>query len=116
WSEADRVIKCRMDKVRTILSSFTQNVTDGSVNALQEFDGDLWVNRPNLFIWHMTQTDESVLVSDGKTLWFYIPFVEQATDTWQKDATRNTPFMLIARNHSSDWQHYNIKQNADEFF
>jgi outer membrane lipoprotein carrier protein len=26
----------------------------------------------------MTQPDESVLVSDGKTLWFYNPFVEQA--------------------------------------
>ncbi len=43
--------------------------------------GDLWVKRPNLFNWHMTQPDESVLVSDGKTLWFYNPFVEQATAT-----------------------------------
>ncbi len=29
----------------------------------------------------MTQPDESILVSDGKTLWFYNPFVEQATAT-----------------------------------
>ena len=59
--------------------------------------------------------DESILVSDGKTLWFYNPFVEQATATWLKDATGNTPFMLIARNQSSDWQQYNIKQNGDDF-
>ncbi len=52
---------------------------------------------------------------DGKTLWFYNPFVEQATATWLKDATSNTPFMLIARNQSSDWQQYNIKQNGDDF-
>ncbi len=63
----------------------------------------------------MTQPDESILVSDGKTLWFYNPFVEQATATWLKDATGNTPFMLIARNQSSDWQQYNIKQNGDDF-
>ncbi len=50
-----------------------------------------------------------------KTLWFYNPFVEQATATWLKDATSNTPFMLIARNQSSDWQQYNIKQNGDDF-
>ncbi len=34
---------------------------------------------------------------------------------WLKDATGNTPFMLIARNQSSDWQQYNIKQNGDDF-
>jgi len=90
-------------------------VTDGSGNAVQEGQGDLWVKRPNLFNWHMTQPDESILVSDGKTLWFYNPFVEQATATLLKDATSNTPFMLIARNQTSDWQQYNIKQNGDDF-
>lgn len=51
----------------------------------------------------------------GKTLWFFNPFVEQATATRLKDATGNTPFMLIARNRASDWQQYNIKQNGDDF-
>ena len=99
--------KSRLDKVSSFHSSFTQKVTDGSGNAVQDGQGDLWVKRPNLFNWHMTQPDESVLVSDGKTLWFYNPFVEQATATWLKDATSNTPFMLIARNQASDWQNYN---------
>ena len=44
-------------------------------------EGELWVKRPNLFNWHMTSPDESVLVSDGQTLWFYNPFVEQVTAT-----------------------------------
>ncbi|ESC73503.1 lipoprotein chaperone [Salmonella enterica subsp. enterica serovar Newport str. VA_R100512572] len=92
-----------------------KKVTDGSGAAVQEGQGDLWVKRPNLFNWHMTQPDESILVSDGKTLWFYNPFVEQATATWLKDATGNTPFMLIARNQASDWQQYNIKQDGDNF-
>ncbi|MFK0528840.1 outer membrane lipoprotein chaperone LolA [Escherichia coli] len=78
-------------------------------------EGGLGGERPNFLNWHMTQPDESILVSDGKTLWFYNPFVEQATATWLKDATGNTPFMLIARNQSSDWQQYNIKQNGDDF-
>lgn len=82
---------------------------------MQEGQGDLWVKRPNLFNWHMTQPDESILVSDGKTLWFYNPFVEQATATNLSSATGNTPFMLIARNQASDWQQYNIKQNGDDF-
>ncbi|PLL86418.1 outer membrane lipoprotein chaperone LolA, partial [Klebsiella michiganensis] len=115
WADAASDLKSRLDKVSSFHSSFTQKVTDGSGNAVQDGQGDLWVKRPNLFNWHMTQPDESVLVSDGKTLWFYNPFVEQATATWLKDATSNTPFMLIARNQASDWQNYNIKQNGDDF-
>ena len=109
WADAASDLKSRLDKVSSFHASFTQKVTDGSGAAVQEGQGDLWVKRPNLFNWHMTQPDESILVSDGKTLWFYNPFVEQATATWLKDATGNTPFMLIARNQSSDWQ------NGDDF-
>lgn len=115
WADAAGALKTRLDKVNTFHASFTQKVTDAGGVAVQEGQGDLWVKRPNLFNWHMTQPDESVLVSDGKTLWFYNPFVEQASATWLKDATSNTPFMLIARNQASDWQKYNIKQNGDSF-
>ncbi len=84
WADAASDLKSRLDKVSSFHASFTQKVTDGSGNAVQEGRGDLWVKRPNLFNWHMTQPDESVLVSDGKTLWFYNPFVEQATATGSK--------------------------------
>ncbi len=102
WADAAGDLKNRLDKVSSFHASFTQKVTDGSGAAVQEGQGDLWVKRPNLFNWHMTQPDESILVSDGKTLWFYNPFVEQVSATWLKDATSNTPFMLIARNQTSD--------------
>uniref|UniRef100_A0A8W7PRH3 Outer-membrane lipoprotein carrier protein n=1 Tax=Anopheles coluzzii TaxID=1518534 RepID=A0A8W7PRH3_ANOCL len=59
--------------------------------------------------------NESVLVSDGETLWFYNPFVEQVTATWLKSATGNTPFMLITRNNANDWKQYNVKQKGDDF-
>ena len=106
WADAASDLKSRLDKVSSFHASFTQKVTDGSGAAVQEGQGDLWVKRPNLFNWHMTQPDESILVSDGKTLWFYNPFVEQATATWLKDATGNTPFMLIARNQPAELKHY----------
>ena len=114
-ADASSDLQQRLNKVSSFHASFTQKVTDSSGANVQDGEGELWVQRPNLFNWHMTQPDESVLVSDGKTLWFYNPFVEQATATWLKDATSNTPFMLIARNQSSDWQQYNIAQKGDDF-
>lgn len=115
WADAAGDLKGRLDKVNTFHASFSQKVTDGSGSAVQEGQGDLWVKRPNLFNWHMTEPDESILISDGKTLWFYNPFVEQVSANWLKDVTSNTPFMLIARNQAGDWSQYNIKQSGDDF-
>ncbi len=108
-------LQARLNKVNSFHASFTQTVTDGSGANVQQGQGELWVKRPSLFNWHMTAPDESTIISDGKTLWFYNPFVEQVSATWLKDATSNTPFMLIARNQRSDWQNYNVKQQGDHF-
>ncbi|MFD1802997.1 outer membrane lipoprotein chaperone LolA [Mixta tenebrionis] len=114
-ADASSELQQRLDKVSSFHASFSQKVTDGSGANVQEGEGELWVKRPNLFNWHMTAPDESIIVSDGKTLWFYNPFVEQVSATWLNSATSNTPFMLIARNQRSDWQQYNVKQHGDTF-
>lgn len=108
-------LQTRLNQVNSFHASFTQKVTSADGGAVQEGVGELWVKRPNLFNWHMTSPDESLLISDGQTLWFYNPFVEQATATWLKNATGNTPFMLITRNSPDDWRQYRVKQNNDRF-
>lgn len=108
-------LQSRLGKVNSFHANFAQTVTDADGALVQEGTGDLWVKRPNLFNWQMSALDESVLVSDGKTLWFYNPFVEQVTATWLKDATQNTPFMLITRNDPADWQQYMVSQRGDSF-
>lgn len=105
----------RLNKVNSFHSDFTQKVTTAEGIKVQEGEGELWVKRPNLFNWHMHSPDESVLVSDGKTLWFYNPFVEQVTATWLSDATSNTPFMLITRNDAKEWAEYEVKNQGDTF-
>lgn len=105
----------RLGKVNSFQANFSQTVTDADGTLVQEGLGELWIKRPNLFNWKMSAPDESVLVSDGKTLWFYNPFVEQVTATWLKDATQNTPFLLITRNDPVDWQGYQVSQQGDDF-
>ncbi|SFM89814.1 outer membrane lipoprotein carrier protein [Izhakiella capsodis] len=114
-ADASQDLQQRLNKISSFHASFTQKVTDASGAPLQSGQGELWVKRPDLFNWHMSAPDESTLISDGKTLWFYNPFVEQVSATWLKDATSNTPFMLIARNQSADWAQYNVKQQGDNF-
>ncbi|MEC5318594.1 outer membrane lipoprotein chaperone LolA [Brenneria populi subsp. brevivirga] len=115
YADAAGDLQSRLSKVNSFHASFSQTVTSADGAAVQEGEGELWLKRPNLFNWQTTSPDESVLVSDGKTLWFYNPFVEQVTATWLKDATGNTPFMLITRNDAGDWRKYDVKQQGDDF-
>ncbi len=105
----------RLGKVGSFHAGFSQSVTSSDGAAVQDAAGELWVKRPNLFRWHTVTPDESLLVSDGETLWFYNPFVEQVTANTLNSVTTNTPFILIARNDPRDWSQYDIKQTGDNF-
>ncbi|BBI92778.1 outer membrane lipoprotein chaperone LolA [Serratia symbiotica] len=114
-ADATQDLQNRLAKVNSFHAHFSQTVTSSDGAAVQQGAGELWIKRPNLFNWHMTSPDESVLISDGQTLWFYNPFVEQVTATWLKNATGKTPFMLITRNNANDWKQYQVKQKGDDF-
>ncbi|NIG62915.1 MAG: outer membrane lipoprotein chaperone LolA [Serratia symbiotica] len=114
-ADATQDLQNRLAKVDSFHAHFSQTVTSSDGAAIQQGAGELWIKRPNLFNWHMTSPDESVLISDGQTLWFYNPLVEQVTATWLKNTTGKTPFMLITRNNANDWKQYQIKQKGDDF-
>ncbi len=114
-ADASQDLQNRLNKVNSFHASFSQKVTSPEGDLIQEGLGELWLQRPNLFNWNMTSPDESVLVSDGKNLWFYNPFVEQVTVTNLSDATQDTPFLLITRNDPLDWKQYSIIQQGNTF-
>ena len=61
------------------------------------------------------QPQENQIISDGKSLWFYDPFVSQVTVNTVEDAVNNTPFVLLTSNNKSHWDQYDVTQNADTF-
>lgn len=114
-ANASEDLQSRLSKINSFHTNFSQKVTSAEGDLIQQGDGELWVQRPNLFNWNMKSPDESVLISDGKDLWFYNPFVEQVTVTSLKDATTDTPFMLITRNNPQDWKQYSVIQQGNNF-
>lgn len=109
------VLQHRLKQVNSFYATFVQTVSDAAGKNIQQGQGEMWVKRPDLFNWHMIKPDQTRIISDGKTLWYYNPFVDQVTASWLKNATNNTPFMLIARNQAEDWKKYHVKQSADHF-
>ncbi|EJE8522397.1 outer membrane lipoprotein chaperone LolA [Vibrio parahaemolyticus] len=96
-------------------ADFSQQVISPEGETVMEGEGSVEIARPSLFRWSTTFPDENLLVSDGKTLWYYSPFIEQVSIYWQEQATEQTPFVLLTRNRGSDWDNYKISQKGNEF-
>ena len=105
----------RLQQTEGFSADFSQQVISPEGDVVMEGEGEVEISRPSLFRWTTTTPDENVLVSDGKTLWYYSPFIEQVSIYWQEQATEQTPFILLTRNRASDWENYRVSQQGDVF-
>ncbi|KGY11966.1 membrane protein [Vibrio tubiashii] len=105
----------RLQKTEGFSADFSQQLISPEGELVMEGEGHVEIARPSLFRWTTTTPDENVLVSDGKSLWYYSPFIEQVSIYWQEQATEQTPFVLLTRNRASDWDNYRVEQQGDIF-
>lgn len=115
WANADIELQNRLNKVSVLSADFAQTVMSANGSNVQQGNGKLRIKRPNLFRMDTKSPQETQIISDGKTLWFYDPFVEQVTANWVKDAVNNTPFVLLTSNDKSHWAQYTVEQKDDRF-
>lgn len=105
----------RLSKLSGFSAHFTQKVTSPEGKLINEGKGELAMRRPNLFKWETQTPEETYLISDGITLWYFNPFIEQVTAMWLEDATEQTPFVLLTRNNANDWKKYKVEQKGNVF-
>ncbi len=108
--QAKKALLAKLNNIKHFSAKFSQQVVDADGNPLQNGAGTLVVSKPNLVHWQTTEPDESLIVSDGETLWFYDPFVEQATAYALESAIANTPILLLTSQDESMWQNYRISK------
>ena len=108
-------LQARLAKIDVLSADFAQTVSAANGKDVQQGSGKLQIKRPNLFRMESKTPQENLIVADGKTLWFYDPFVEQVTANWVKDAVNNTPFVLLTSTDKSHWQQYSVEQRDDTF-
>jgi len=97
-------------------AQFTQQVFDQEGNMLQEGLGEFSLLKPNLVRWQTNEPDESLIVSDGNTLWFFDPFIEQATAYTLSNAIANTPILLLTNQEQTMWDNYDVKKQSDDHY
>jgi outer membrane lipoprotein carrier protein len=109
-SIAKTAIMGKLSTIKYFSANFTQQILDADGNELQNASGKLAVKKPNLVHWNTVEPDESLIVSDGKTLWFLDPFVEQVSAYSLEKALVNTPILLLTSSDPELWQHYSVSE------
>lgn len=115
WPDNQSELQERLNRVNSFSASFMQRVTTADGELVQDGEGVAWLKRPARFRWETTKPDKNLLVSDGETVWFYTPEVEQVSATWLRETLSQSVLALITRNDSSDWKRYKVVQRGDLF-
>lgn len=91
-------------------AQFEQAVTDIDNNVLHKAKGQLVFKQPGQFRWQIAEPEQELLLSDGKTLWWYNPFLEQVSIYDAKQAVATTPFALLVSNDDDTWADFTIQK------
>ena len=72
--------------------SFNQAATLKTLNKVQQGQGDIYYKKPNKIKWQYTSPTEQEIISDGKTIWMYLPenrqvYIYDLTDTFQQEVS-----------------------------
>jgi len=105
----------RLKPITHFSGRFTQKVFDADNNLLQQGSGTLSISKPNKIKWHTVEPEESLIVSNGESLWFFDPFIEQVTAYSLENAIANTPILLITNDDTALWDKYTVSKLDNRF-
>jgi len=108
-------LKEKLAVFQQINATFIQKVSSAEGKLLNESHGEMTILRPGKFHWQVKSPEEELIVSDGKTIWYYSPFIEQVTLINFSDAISGSPFALIAGASEQQWEGYVVKQDNNQF-
>ncbi|MEY8199882.1 MAG: outer membrane lipoprotein chaperone LolA [Colwellia sp.] len=112
-SEAKEHLMAKLATLAFFSADFSQKILDTQGEVLQQGSGTLAISKPNLVNWKTITPDETLIVSDGNTLWFYDPFIEQASAYSLAKSIHNTPILLLTSDEPQLWQEYNVIEHND---
>ena len=115
WADDAAALRQQLAKISQFSAHFEQTVLDAQGKILQKSSGEMQVARPDRFRWDTRQPDENLIVSDGKDVWVYDPFVEQVSVLKLAKAIENTPFLLITSSNPQIWKQYQVHQDNGSY-
>lgn len=81
--------------LKTLQAVFLERYSEGSKDARVE-SGNVFFRRPGQMRWEYESPEKKLFVSDGKTVWFYVPYDHTVTKVPVRESTDwRTPLALL---------------------
>ncbi|MGH9644443.1 MAG: outer membrane lipoprotein chaperone LolA [Terriglobales bacterium] len=95
--ELARAVDAHYNHLRSLEAEFTETYTGNG--AQREESGTLWLKKPRKMRWEYRSPKEKLFVSDGQSVWFYVPAEKQArkTDLKKLDDLRSPIAFLLGK-------------------
>jgi outer membrane lipoprotein carrier protein len=110
FESSKKLLRARLAKLSFFSANFTQEVVSEAGELLEKSSGNLAISKPNLANWHTLEPDELAIVSDGRDVWFYNPWIEQVSVYSLSAAIAKTPILLLTSKDESLWQQYTVSK------
>lgn len=104
-----------LSQLKGFQAQFEQTVIDADGIEIHQAEGKLSLARPAKLNWQQVAPEQDMIVSDGETIWYYSPFVEQVTIMDASEAINQSPFILLADNRSESWQNYQVEKHQQGY-
>lgn len=111
------ILQHRLKQIDDFYVCFVQKIYTTNRDFEKISRGELWIKKPNLFHCRIYDPEESLLISDGTTIWFYTPRLNQVTAYKLNTRIVNIDFLkLLLYSSTSIWHTYRITQEQDWFY
>jgi outer membrane lipoprotein carrier protein len=95
-----QIVESRYHSARTLKAVFLERYTESHANIRIE-SGTAFFSRPGRMRWEYEEPEQKLFVTDGKTVWFYVPADHTVTRAPMKlSSDMRTPISLITGNSS----------------
>ena len=92
----DRVQE-RYEKTKNFQADFTQTSILKTVKQKQISKGKVFIRKPGMMRWEYKTPEEQFIISDGKTIWFYVPIDKQVMmNNISSNLDSNSPNTFLA--------------------
>ncbi|CUS49050.1 MAG: outer membrane lipoprotein carrier protein LolA [Idiomarinaceae bacterium HL-53] len=112
--EAYEALRTILGDMQNLQGEFEQRIYEND-ELLQNLTGRFVIARPAQVYWETLAPEQTVLVADGETLWYYDPFIEQVTLFNQNEMTASNPLLMLLDQQIEGADSLHVEQNGQIF-
>ncbi|CAG9001044.1 MAG: Outer-membrane lipoprotein carrier protein [Candidatus Celerinatantimonas neptuna] len=107
-ADAASTLRAKLHPIQQFSANFEQTVISPQGKVIHRASGKLVIAKPGKLNWQERHPEQDQIISNGKTIWYYSPIVEQVSIYNTTDAIAHTPFILLADQRKEVWQNYRV--------